>query len=477
MPKYLSRRKTSVSFSFLLLLAAVVALSISIPVASAAPIQSPATSGSNSWAYGGQVGATVAGNGPNGSYAAHFHYGWKVIFTLANTSNTTFQLEVQRTMGAALYAAGSVGKYSANLTITAWEVETGFANFTTTGTVRLLSPNATTVPALAMMNEKAWSSGNITEILTVKWNGLQEGYVYASVAAQASADLSFDTSLGLFPLSPYVGESWTSSSIFNLAASYGVGWHVYGYDPWGSYLSTGHGSPITYQGTGTIVLNGTENTTMSFNGVSAAVMEITLWSPSFSFEDHEGILLIPSEGDLFHSGSLSSSGVQGAPGSQVFGTDQIDVGLANTHREGVIAASSRYGSSSNLFGTTPSDTAMGINAEAVPSQAGTAVVQGYPIPVSEAQSWCFYNCPSQQTKGPGAAGIILVLVIAVVAVAIIVAAVGRRRRSVPAASPVSQQTPLPPPPPPPYAYPPPPGPFVPPPPPPSDGKDPVGFYW
>ena len=452
------------SFSFLSLLAAVVALSVSIPVASASPQQPSTTVNYTSWAYGGLVGRTVSATGPNGSYSAHFYFAWKVLFNLTTTSSTTFQIEVQRTMAAALYEDGKVSTASANLTILAWELDTGFANFTTAGSVwSSVSPDT---PALGLLNENAWSSGNITEVLSANWqtlSGPQKGYLYASVAAQTTAQVSFLPALGLFPLSPTQGESWNSSSAFNANAMYSLGWHVYGHVPWGSVLSTSGGSPMSFQGSGVVALNGTDYGTITFGNDTAAVIGITVSSPTFSFDEHEGILLIPTQGNLFNSGTLNSSGVQGAPGSQVFSTERIDVSLAGAQHGGIVAASSRYGSSS-VFGSTPANAALISNA--MPATTGpTAVLQATPLSLADAQSWCLYNCPAQPSQNLGRLGGILLLAIIAVVIAVVVVVATRRR------------APAPPPPPPMYARPAQAGQFPPVPPPPNDGKDPVGFYW
>jgi hypothetical protein len=409
---------------------------------------------------------TVSASNPNGSYSVHFYFAWKVILTLTNTSSTTFQIEAQRTMAAALYAEGKVATASANLTVTAWDLETGFANFTTSGSVYESTPSAGLVPALAMVNENAWASSNITETLTANWNnaaGPQRAYLYATIASDADMQVSFLPSLGLFPLNPTTGESWTSSSAFSADAQYGVGWHVFGTPPW-SFTYDGSGSPVSFQGSGELALNGTDYGTIPLGDINAAVIGLTITSPTFSFDDHDGILLIPTKCNLFNQGALNDSGVSGAPSSQVFSTERIDVNPESTQQGGIIAASSRYGSSS-IFGSTPTSSA--ILSNAVPAATSpTAVLQANPISVSTAQSWCLYNCPGQNPGSTSKLGGILLLGILVVVIAVVaVAWTGRRRKSEPV------------PPAPQYARPMPAGAFAPTSPQPGDGKDPVGFYW
>jgi hypothetical protein len=420
----------------------------------------------------------VSATGPNGSASAHYYYAWKVIFTLTNTSSTTYQLEVQRTVVGELYAAGATtlnGNAQVNLTDIAWQDETGFANLTSSGSVLTIGPNATLVPAVALVNENAWGSGNITAVLTASWTGASgpaSGEVYASLAASVNAYAMFATPLGLFPLQPYQGESWASSAAFTAGGEYAVSFHVYARVPWTSAVYSGTGSPIGVGGYGTVTVSGSDLMTYPFpNGETANVILLTWTGTGWGFESHEGVLLIPTQGDLFNNGSVNASGAKDVPGTQNFGTSELDVGSAGN----IIASESQYASSS-IFGNTPVSSARAQRVSDGSPDVGT--LQGLPMSVSAAESWCLVNCPGSPTKS-GAGGVIAVLLIAVVAVVAIVAVAkwtGRKRGPSPSAMPPGQNG---------YAtartavpmtspqIPPPP-----PPPPPSEGtKDPVGFYW
>jgi hypothetical protein len=365
------------------------------------------------------VSGTASGTGTNGSYAEHYYFAWKVVFTQTNTSNTTFQLEAQRTVIGVLYAGGTYNAASANLTVMGWQLETGFANFTTTGTVTTV-PNGTSVPAVAMSNEHGWGSGNITEVFSASWIGIggaqKTGYWYASVAASAMAQVSLQPALGLFPIAPYTGEMWNSMSSFNSSAEYTVAWHSYANTPWFSWSSTNTVGPVNLQGSGTVFLTGADYGTRVFGGVTAAVIGIALSGNGFSFSNHEGIILLPTQGNLFGSGGSTSSGAPSTPGTQAFGTSDIDVSLANANHGGIIAASSSYGSSS-VWGST-STASVGASSIQPKATSTTGTVQGYPMTVSAAQAWCLYNCPAGAK--PNGAAIVAVLVIATVAVIAIV---------------------------------------------------------
>ena len=411
-------RMSGVSLASLSLLTAVLVLSLAVPTASAAPTATTAP-GTTSWAYGGSVGDTVSAVGLNGSYSAHYYFAWKVIITETNTSSTTFQLEAQRTMAAAFYAEGALssGAAQANLTVTAWQIETGFANFTSTGTVTTIGPNSTSVPAVAMLDENAWGSGNITGILTATWTSLtgsHSGEIYSSVAAQANAQITFQPGLGLFPLQPYPGESWTSSSAYSATGQYTVAWHIYGTAPWGTSSATGGGTPVSVQTSGNATLYGVDYGTITFGGDTAAVIGIAVSGNGFNFDDHEGILLLPSVGDLY-GGNISSTGATGMPGTATFGTDRIDVSLGSIHSGGIVAARSTYGSSS-VFGNTPTSSSQGVSYAA--GTTSPATIQGNPMPVSQAEQWCLVSCPASPNHN--GALIVVVLVVAAVAVFAIV---------------------------------------------------------
>jgi hypothetical protein len=419
-----SMRMTGATASCLLLLASVVVLSIYIPPASASTPQLSPTSGPTSWAYGGSVSRTASGTGPNGSFAAHYFFAWKVIFTMTNTSTTTFQLEAQRTVAGVLYAAGTLGTTNANLTVTGWALETGFANFTTAGTVTVLGPNGTTVPAVAMVNENAWASDNLTETFVANWIGLgglqKSGNLYASIAASANAQVSLQPSLGMFPLQPYTGEVWTSFSNFSASGEYTVAWHVFGQAPWGTATNTGAVGPVSVQGTGTVILVGTDYGTIVFGNDTTAVIGIAMSGTGFSFENHEGIILVPTQSDLYNSGGSTASGQPSIPGNEMFSTDRVDVSLGSLNHGGIVAASSGYGSSS-IFGSTPAASAGPANAQ-TGATATTGELQGTPMTVSEAQAWCLYDCQGAAAK-PNGAVLVAVLVVAAVAVLALVGAV------------------------------------------------------
>ncbi|MCI4360331.1 MAG: hypothetical protein L3J91_01370, partial [Thermoplasmata archaeon] len=93
-----------------------------------------------------------------------------MVFTETNTSATTVELEAQRTMVGNYYASicapsCTAPTTSGNLSITAWEKDTGFANLTTTATV---DESGMATPAIGLSNATALAAGNISESLWFK---------------------------------------------------------------------------------------------------------------------------------------------------------------------------------------------------------------------------------------------------------------------------------------------------------------------
>src|SRR5579862_6055637 len=128
-------------------------LGIAVPGGAAAtPIGSTGTS----WAYGATTNHSATWTNATGGYTGSIQafFGWHVLLDQWNTSASTFEVEVQRTLGldyAVQYCRPSCANPSgsANATFHAWEHETGFVNFTTAGTTYV---GGSTVTALAVVN-------------------------------------------------------------------------------------------------------------------------------------------------------------------------------------------------------------------------------------------------------------------------------------------------------------------------------------
>src|SRR5580658_8547386 len=125
------------------------------PVASAA---SPnPTAPPQQWAYAGTHWMNASTSTLRGQYQVSEFFGWTLVYTLTNTSNSTFELEAQRTMGIhydAMLCAPTCAHPTAtvNLSVHGEETETGFANFTTNASV---DENGTTAPALGLLDTQS----------------------------------------------------------------------------------------------------------------------------------------------------------------------------------------------------------------------------------------------------------------------------------------------------------------------------------
>src|SRR5579862_1585345 len=136
----------------LVVLALLVVPAMAVPAAgSAVPL---ASTNSQQWAYGAEKWVNVTIDFPNATYTQHAFFGWQVVFTATNTSNTTQAWEVQRTVGADFFAQYCHPNCSAptaygNLSVIGLERDAGFANLTDTATVYV---NGSAVAAVGLVN-------------------------------------------------------------------------------------------------------------------------------------------------------------------------------------------------------------------------------------------------------------------------------------------------------------------------------------
>jgi hypothetical protein len=383
------------------------------------------------WAYGNQGSSSSTGI-HNGTYEArNTYFGWHVVLTQTNLSATTFQLELVRTMGFTVYASFcnpdcSRPLANANLTVRAWEQSVGFANFTTNGSVDL---NGSVVPALALVNDHASTSGNVTETLSGTIHRIlgmpssASGYVSVHDAATVSVTLS--PALGLIPTHLAPGESWSSASRFVASGSWQGGYVA---------LRTGfNGTPVdnsqsfagSAAGSGNVTLLGEYAGNVQLDdGSMTSVVHLALTGP---FDDREGILLVPAGADLFGGPAHDWSGLQAS--QETADTTALDLTLHGLNHFGLLASSTGYSgaaSNPNQPGTGPSVTPAG-------SPSGVQL-QGQPESVAQAQwsSNCLVGggCAAVPPTVRGIGGGLFVvgaLAVAILAAALLVAA---RRRPV-----------------------------------------------
>jgi len=404
------------------ILGAAVAVILLVPGLVAPASASPAPlAGSNSqqWAYGTQKWVNVTEGFPNATYSAHAFFGWNVVFTETNTSATTVQLEAQRTMVTDYYASlcsptCSSPTSQGNLSITAWEKDTGFANLTTTATVY---ESGSAVPAVGLANASTRAAGNISESYWLKAQHMGTTITASMelfVAGSSHAAVSFAPALGLIPLNVTTGDTWNSSSAFNASGGWSVtaNWYhtsVLGVTSSGSYNPSG-----TVQASGTVALAGADLASITLaNGATVPVIALTWVGP---FDDVDGVILVPHAFNLFGTASQDWSG--SALGATTVSTSNLDIAVDSFHHPRFVAASASFGSTDSSLSTESSTTTGPAPASVSTPQT---VLQAQPESVAQAQSNA--NCQLGQC-GPAAsaaagAPIGLVLVIGLIAALVV----------------------------------------------------------
>jgi hypothetical protein len=323
-----------------------VALLAAVP-ASAGPAPSSAspTASGTSWAYGANHSLSATGTAADGntSYSLHAYYGWNTVLTQTNGTKGSFEVEVNRTVGASLYVEYcrpdcSSPARSLNLTEHVWQSVVGFANMTD----GVVYTNGAAVPGIALENSSLTQRGNLTETATALVHTLR-GKVTASeslwVASEARTSVLFQPSLGLLPSEADVTQ-WNSSATY---AATGV-WSVVSTLASDPFIGTRSSSSQSYPGSfstaqGTVSVNGTDlgPTTLS-NGLSTSEVELEISGP---FTVWEGFILVPNASDLMAPGPAPWQA--DAVGSQYAVTQVIDVaGGGGLGHLPIVASATRY---------------------------------------------------------------------------------------------------------------------------------------
>lgn len=427
------------------------------------------------WAYGAVHYRNTSLNGTNVHYTASAFFGWTVVYTLTSTSNTSFELEAQRTMGvrysAELCAPTCASpRASLGVTIRGFERETGFTNLTTTGSV---DENGSASPALAITDSHSEGVAFLNESLAMNRTIAGVSRAFASdltVGASATTQVAFSGSLGVIPWNVAPGVSWTSAANFTAQGSYrtGFNWSIAGNNGTGAVARNGTGgrsNAINTSGTVGLVGSDLGNLTLR-NGVSAPV--IVLGWAAGPFDGVDGVILVPRGFEVFGSGFHAWAAE--TQGIQTVTTSRLDLSLDRVHhRVQFVAAAATYEGTDTLQATGSASGAI----TAVPSTAASGdLVQAQPLSVVAAQttnSCLAAGCPTSSGGASPTSRLIPLIVVGLVVVAV-VGAVGtveyrrmlRRREERRVASGYANQTflngaPAP------YAYPPPLGPVNPPP--------------
>ena len=394
----------------------------------------PATTAQStqSWAYGADTTGNASWTNLTGGYDATLSatFGWHTILTQTNRSDTTYQVEVDRTMALdytliACKPDCSNPTVRANASVQALESEVGFVNLTTAATV---TEAGQAVPALGILNASDQLTANLTESLDGSAHALlstKTTSYYFTVQAESHAALTFAPALGLIPLSLTPGATWNSTSEFAATG----GWTAQmlylhtSFDGVRSQLS--RSLPGTVAANGSVAVFGRDAGSLTLaNGAVTTAIAFAVQGP---FHFREGLLLVPGSSDIFGRGDQSWAGYQNDSASAE--TSSVNFGAAAPH-VGFLASATSYSpktASPSAVGPVPSDS------------NGGAIVQAQPESVASAESGmtCLKvgSCPQVGEAAPGRTagngGAVLLIALIVTGVLVASAVVVRRRREVP----------------------------------------------
>ncbi len=417
-------------------------------IVAAAPGGASRTS-SNQWAYGYvknvSVGPWTAHDG--WVYEGNAVLGYSVILNQTNTSASTFELSVHRTMGAFFsvkfcYPSCSSPTEFAFLSYRAWETTDSYANFTIDGAV---NENGNMVPAIALLDSSSTLTANLTETRnsvlpvlspTTGTTSLVDRSAYLGASVSSRSNVSFSPSLGLFPLGALSqATAWSSTS----------GFHAYGAVSFSYYVATSIGlknvsastlvGPLSVSPSGNVTVYGAyaPTSTISFGGVTYPALNLTIVGP---FTVREGFILIPSQADLFSSET-------GPWGDNQTGESAVQMSALDA-RPAFVDGHVGIGASSWIFDSqalNPADALVGSVGLApavtsTPNPVTATSVQGAPqtVPQATTNGNCLTsgtNCPaapaSANLRGVFGTVVVIGAVAAVVGVALIVLVTERRR--------------------------------------------------
>jgi hypothetical protein len=350
------------------------------------------------WAYGYvktvSVGPLKTADG--WVYQGSATVGYSVILNQTNTSSTTFELSVARTMGVLFSVEfcfpSCVSPTAFNkLSYHAYEQTDAWANFTTQGTVT--GPSGAQ-PAIALENTHTTVYGNLTESahsvlpsggITGAAGTLVDRSKYLGGEVTSDSSITFATPLGLIPRNLTNAESWTATSAFNASGSANYSYYYHAAGPVVNKTIGPVSGALTVSRSGNVTVEGTyaPQNTVSFGGVTYPALELTVQGP---FSVREGFILVPASVDLF--GGSSTPWAEEQNGSGTVAMTYLDAKATVGGHVGIAASSWLY----SLAATNAADAAPSGSGGLAPAVAAVAEpvaatsVQGTPQTVSQAQS-------------------------------------------------------------------------------------------
>jgi hypothetical protein len=430
--------------STIVTVSAAVLMVCSVPAFAAAQGVPTLTPGAphTAWAYGAARNVTFQGLGHSGwAYSGTAQFGYTVILNQTNTSATTFELSVNRTMGAKLaigYCPVTCKGTTPTVMLTyhEWEATDEWANFTTAGTVY---ESGAPVAAVALLNSHTTVAGSLFE--TAKWPARHS---LLAINVSSTSAVNFTTPLGLLPDNLAAGTSWNDSSAYAASGGFLLS-YFYNYS--GAAGGSIHVGPGTIPGlvtsTGSVDVAGSAGSgTASLGGSSYDNVTLTVAGP---FAVREGFILVPSQANVFGglngTPSTNATGGANAEMTSVYAKPMVAGHLGIVGSAWTFASSASNPQVAALLPGSSGVAELG-SVDQVSSgadQLGSTSVEGVPMSLHSAQTQqgCLIagDC---QTSSSGPAlkpltGLIAVLAVSTVVVAAIAAVVTTRRRIPPPA--------------------------------------------
>lgn len=440
------RRYGKVPMVGAVLLAALMVLVLPAGFSGATPAPADSTP-QTLWAYGGVETLNFQGTSHGWQYVGNATYGYSVILNQTNTSATSFELTVNRTMGALdevhyCYPSCRAPIYFGNQSFHVYETIAASTNLSTTGSV---AENGTQVPALALNGSASRLRANVTEASSSYLPigglvGTRSHYISANVVATSTIRLT--PGLGILPAALASAQSWNSSSHFAAQATANYTWYGAVSDLLGSEHEGPNTGNFSVPTEGTVSLFGSYSPSDSvvLSGVPYPEVSLRIVGPLVV---REGFILLPAATDLFGGGN------------QPWTTQQNDSATASMNyldARRMVGAHLGFGASQWVYDSstaTPASAVPGVSGATgiAPALTGatdsapTTTVQGLPetVPSAQSQQNCLVTgsgCPVFPSSGSGGlrglVGLLAVGVVVLVVAAAVLLVAGRRRMPPPA---------------------------------------------
>lgn len=454
------RSKTSRAASAVLVAALVAAVAVSAALLLVAPARAstggpaltPASGSTEQWAFGGSASAYYScseascfnGTSPGYSFSLSIQYyiAWVAIYTQTNLSSTQTMYEAQAALNATLKETVSDNGTTINVDLSGRDTAAGFTNVSSVGSVNVTG-GATLGPttALAILNAASTEAFNFSGTAS-ETNSTGTTSIGFDIGGNEASSVTFTGGLGLVPLSPVPGETWSSEAPFSATGSWTSGFSLSEVEDGQSYTYADW-TPGTVSPSGTLWVNGTDlgaytlwdNYTSPPTSVTAQLIYLDFSNGTFGAED--GWVLVPS-GLFAFSGDIEEA-------AELGGGPAFSAALQPAQSDSSTIAENEdayYQSGPGFVGVTSSASGSDVGQSGTP----TISVSAGPEPTSVAEQQYSGITGKTSASSPSSIPWTFVIIGVVVAVVAIVGAMGAvarsRRRRPPAAVPPGYVPPM-----------------------------------